>query len=349
MLRSQSISNLNERKSGIFQGFRSKKSVQEKKSSDNLRKHRPLSQSISSLNLSQRYNDSIDSKKTSYTSTVARQRGGSENKENLNQLSKVNHYSLQPIKSSSSTTRISTTTATNNNNHSSNHHHHHKLKTRSSEPHLKRHSMLPMSALHFNLTNLSQSANSTPPIDILPDEISDKASIYDSDSIDSPPTYSPYTPDTENIYDPLLDLASIYIDNDFEFGYEEEVEDKFLNYQKQTIGRTNNLNNIGEFVKLIDEHHESLLNRLPINNRKSLDMEQLEHNQIRESLQLNLNKEANEDNYITKLKLVENAVFVGFEIPHITSIGNYELEDDYSGVLKNESYDDREEDFYIRV
>ena len=210
-----------------------------------------------------------------------------------------------------------------------------------------------------------QGINSTPPIiDILPDEIaSDKNNSYESSesSLDDS-SHSPYTPDDfHSMLDPLMDQSPIIIDTDFEFDYIPENESSYL-YEKQhhhtlSTGSTGSsfsrrrINaqdlGLGDIIKLIDDDENST--RLPINNRKSLEYENLERIKIMESLQ-RANKENGvlADSCVTTVKLISNAVFVGIEEKANQTNDAAQIDhDEYMRVLVDESYENNGEDFYM--
>lgn len=343
MLRSQSISNLqtDSRKSNSFlNSFRSKPKVEvieRKQSTQGTRKHRPLSQSFSSINLNQKYNETLE--KTSYASSVRRERGVSRisvDKENISSPKTT----LPQLSSHTSISSIRT------------------LKTRSSAPNLKqtkRHSMF-FGGSVASPTLGGIASFTTPPIDILPDEIlGDDAEMT---SIDDMSAYSPYTPEnhsTGSVLDPLFDLASIDVDTDFEYDYflpeeqEDETAHKQFFYDKR---KTTIFKDIDDFVKLIDDSYNPRNSqfKLAINNRKSLDFESLERNEIRMSLQKSLEKETNEESYKTTLQLIENAIFVGCEFPVDNKNQQFDIFGDelkeFSGIFKEDDYDNRDENFY---
>lgn len=318
MLRSQSISNLNEQrksKMGFLNPLRSRKSssndlhsnlVPEKTSTEK-NKPRPLSLSVSSINLNQRYHESGNI--NSYTSNVTKQRQGSisaDDKENINMMPR--------LKSRRNLSSLDGRT----------------LKTRSSAPNLnksKRSSMLS-----------SAISSPTPAINIFSDS---NEHAIDESSIESPAQVSPETISDMNdsLYTSPIHLELI----------DDEFSDEDL--QSRKIHRTTNLTNINEFIKLIDngDKYQSA-NFLPINNRKSLELENFERIEIGKSLQNNLHRECS-TNFVSNLSLVENAVFLSIEKYH-TSNSRFlsYLEDiDYSNAIKNEPYDNESDEYYLNL
>ncbi|CAH2352554.1 hypothetical protein CLIB1423_07S02212 [[Candida] railenensis] len=373
MLRSSSITNLQDRKSNSFlSSFRSKRGeTTTATTAATPRKHRPLSQSFSSINLNQKYNISLE--KTSYSSTVRRERNGKDKENELTTKRSNTQSTSIPTTSHTGTTANSSTSSkghsTSGTSSNSTPGHSRKLNTRSSAPNLKsskRHSMLFSGNYNYNsVLGPMQGINSTPPIiDILPDEIAaDKNNSYESSesSLDDS-SHSPYTPDDfHSMLDPLMDQSPIIIDTDFEFDYIPENESSYL-YEKQhhhtlSTGSTASSfsrrrinaqeSGLGDIIKLIDDDENSA--RLPINNRKSLEYENLERIKIMETLQrVNKDNGVLADSYVTTVRLISNAVFVGIEEKgNQNNTGAQIHHDEYMSVLMEESYENNSEDFYM--
>ena len=187
------------------------------------------------------------------------------------------------------------------------------LKTRLSTPNLKR------SSVYLGSIAAPGSRES---IAILPDAASDK---LDEQLLED--TNSPYTPDAVVVTDTIPDVSTI------------SIEDEELDLKSQKLHRTTNYYGISDFVLLMLHDHvdsEAQTSDLPINNRKSLDIERLEQDKIRRSLQMSLLKECKE--WKSNLQLVENAIFIS-----IKSASNDDfldqLEDlDYAATFKSEPY-----------
>lgn len=187
------------------------------------------------------------------------------------------------------------------------------LKTRLSTPNLKR------SSVYLGSIAAPGSRES---IAILPDAASDK---LDEQLLED--TNSPYTPDAVVVTDTIPDVSTI------------SIEDEELDLKSQKLHRTTNYYGISDFVLLMLHDHvdsEAQTSYLPINNRKSLDIERLEQDKIRRSLQMSLLKECKE--WKSNLQLVENAIFIS-----IKSASNDDfldqLEDlDYAATFKSEPY-----------
>lgn len=313
MLRSQSISNLNEQrksKTGFLSSLRSRKSSStdlhskliSQPSNFQKNKPRPLSLSVSSINLNQKLQDSKDG---SYTSNVSKQRLGSiEDKENIYGGSKYKTNRIGPPSFEGKT-----------------------LKTRSSAPNLnksKRNSMFSSSV-----------SSHTPNINILPDAPSSK--------IDESPAESLFvSPETiSDTCDPIY-ASPIHL---------ELIDDEFSDddLQARKLHRTTNLANINEFMKLVDEPDQYKASKfLPINNRKSLEFEKFERNKIKQSLQDNLDREAS-TNFISNLKLVENTMFLSIEkLREMENDFLLSLDDnDYVSSIKNDPYDNESDEYYL--
>ncbi|CUM45503.1 uncharacterized protein AC631_05255 [Debaryomyces fabryi] len=316
MLRSQSISNLNEQrksKMGFLSSLRSRKSSSNDLHSklisepSNMQKNkpRPLSLSVSSINLNQKFHEPVD--QNSYSSNVSKQRQGSisiEDKENISVIPR-----LKSRRNLHNTAEGRT------------------LKTRSSAPNLnkgKRSSMF------------TGSVASTPMINIFPDS---NNNIIDESSIESPEFVSPetITDNSDSLFASPIHLELI----------DDEFSDEDL--QSRKLHRTTNLTNINDFIRLIDdgEKYQSV-NYLPINNRKSLDFEKFERNKIRKSLQDNLDRECS-TNFISNLSLVENAVFLSIEKyqKSQSDFMNFLEDDDYINSIKNDPYDNEPDEYYL--
>lgn len=187
------------------------------------------------------------------------------------------------------------------------------LKTRLSAPNLKR------SSLYGGPITVPGSRES---VIVLPDVASDKL-----DEMLLEDTNSPYTPDAAITTDTIPDVSTI------------SFEDEELDLSSQKLHRTTNCYGISDFVLLMLHDHidtDTHTSYLPINNRKSLDMERMEQEQIRRSLQLSIMKECTE--WESNLKLVENAIFISIN----TVAGNLLLDllddSDYTTMLKEEPY-----------
>lgn len=316
MLRSQSISNLNEQrksKMGFLSSLRSRKSSSNDLHSklisepSNMQKNkpRPLSLSVSSINLNQKFHEPTDH--SSYSSNVSRQRQGSistEDKENVSSIPR-----LKSRRNLQNTTESRT------------------LKTRSSAPNLNKSKRTSM---------FTNSVTATPVINIFPDS---NDNIIDESSVETPELISPetITDMNDSLYASPIHLELI----------DDEFSDEDL--QSRKLHRTTNLTNINDFIRLIDdgEKYQSG-NYLPINNRKSLDFEKFERNKIRKSLQTNLDKECS-TNFISSLNLVENAVFLSIEKYQNSQndFVNFLEDDDYINAIKNDPYDNESDEYYL--
>lgn len=306
MLRSQSISNLSERKpkpsflSSLRLRRLSNKDLQAP--SDTAKGLRPLSTSVSSVNLNQKYVDA----KSSYTSTVARERGKHllENKENML------HSGPRP----EITVALSTETPSKT------------LKTRLSAPNLngtsaykpKRHLTM------FGINTLANHAMNSP-VTVFADDTTEESLIDD--------TNSPYTPNTANStmgndnvnFSPITVL---FLDSDLASDDGDVVPKK--------LHRTANLENLGDFIRSVSKDSHNII---PISNRRSLEFEAIERDTLKKLLckdqQLGVN-----------LHLVENVLFisVGEDILQ-GNLGetfiNWE-EQDYADALKHDDYYDDE-------
>lgn len=113
------------------------------------------------------------------------------------------------------------------------------------------------------------------------------------------------------------------------------------------IHRTTNILNISEFIKSIDHNQEII----PMNNRKSLELEQDECNQILQTLQQNCEHSS------VDLNLVENVMFLAVSLAQkeeavddskykVHSISAW-LDQDYTQALKDDPYYD--DDFYLTL
>ncbi len=302
MLRSQSISNLHDRKSNSFlSSFRTKSKPKPSSSTELTRhkisgpldtRHRPLSQSASSLNLGQNYSDNL--------SSAGKQRVAASNvadKENASSIYQLHRASIAAPSNSATNTRT--------------------LKTRSSAPNLK---STKRQSMFFGTFS-----HATPPMDIL----ADSSSIADEDdhSFNDDLQYSPFTPDDYGLaaaIDPIHDVTPICIDPDFE-------EDYIID---TGVKRKTPSHNINDFAKLIDESDTTP--RLAMNNRKSLEFEALERSGIRESMQRSMSRE--DKSWITTLNLVENVIFIGLDSGGNAMESLLGTTEDYMAALKDEPY-----------
>lgn len=302
MLRSQSISNLHDRKSNSFlSSFRAKTKPKPSASTELTRhkisgpldsRHRPLSQSASSLNLGQKYTDNL--------SSAGKQRVAGFNAADKENASSTNHLHRASVAAPSNST---TNTRT--------------LKTRSSAPNLK---STKRQSMFFGTFS-----HATPPMEIL----ADSSLMVDEDdhSFNDDLEYSPFTPDDYGLaaaIDPIQDVTPICIDPDFE---EEYILDTGVKRKTPT-------HNINDFAKLIDETDTTP--RLAMNNRKSLEFEALERSGIRESMQRNMSRE--DSSWTTTLKLVENVIFIGLDSGGDAMEGLLGTTEDYMAALKDEPY-----------
>ena len=187
------------------------------------------------------------------------------------------------------------------------------LKTRLSTPNLKR------SSVYLGSIAAPSSRES---IAILPDAASDK---LDEQLLED--TNSPYTPDAVVVTDTIPDVSTI------------SIEDEELDLKSLKLHRTTNYYGISDFVLLMLHDHvdsEAQTSYLPINNRKSLDIERLEQDKIRRSLQMSLLKECKE--WESNLQLVENAIFISIKSASSDDFLD-QLEDlDYAATFKSEPY-----------
>ena len=181
--------------------------------------------------------------------------------------------------------------------------------------------------------------------------------------------YKRQTPDSVNTVDSLLDQTSIqFIDlenttqelvDDDNISYTttqssgmdetvveendpKEVEALKLNIKAKKIHRTNNSYNINEFMKIINNDQDIETNKLPISNRRSLELE----TQERKNLENLLNSEieiVHDESLASHLSLVENGLFltVREKKPNnqLTFIEKLMEDIDYKHLLKEESYD----------
>lgn len=187
------------------------------------------------------------------------------------------------------------------------------LKTRLSTPNLKR------SSVYLGTITAPESRES---ITILPDAASDK---LDEQLLED--SNSPYTPEAAVVTDTIPDVSTI------------SIEDEELDLKSLKLHRTTNYYGISDFVLLMLHDHvdrDAQTSYLPINNRKSLDIERLEQDKIRRSLQMSLLKECKE--YESNLQLVENALFISISSASRDDFLD-QLEDlDYAATFKSEPY-----------
>lgn len=230
-------------------------------------------------------------------STISLNRHVSENKENVNPASEKSSKSSRLQRPAS--VLYSNTSRT--------------IKTRLSTPNLKR------SSAYFGSINPPSNRES---VVILPDTLSDK---LDEHLIED--GQSPYTPDAVLVTDTIADSSTI------------SIPDETLDLSSRKLHRTTNYYGISDFVLLMLHDHvdsDAQTSYLPINNRKSLEVERLEQDKIRRSLQMSLQRECKE--WDSNLRLVENALFVS-----ISSVNSCEFMDrlddiDYTALLKDEQY-----------
>lgn len=156
------------------------------------------------------------------------------------------------------------------------------LKTRSSAPNLKRQSMLISNPM----------VNAT-----IPDQMDQEFSKMLSEKAPLDSHYLRNVNSSDTLYsinDIIDEQYSVKLVN-FDEGDPMSDSDSFA-----TLHRTTNMDDISGFVMQIDPKQE----RLPINNRKSLDLENLEA----EKLVKVLNCE--KDCFVSNLTLIENAIFL---------------------------------------
>lgn len=201
----------------------------------------------------------------------------------------------------------------------------------------------------------------------------DSKSDYRRHSMKPSPTESNFdiSPDTIHTTDSLMDQASIQIydfentidslgidvsDNiddttgSLEDGDDDEAADQTLtekslpviekkplsDYSIRKMHRTTNLYNIKEFQKLMNMTIEEE-DMLPVDNRKSLQVESLERQKLVELL--NTSDPTLEDDYSSTLTLVENVYFLT-TTSETPSVYPFEEEIDYNHLFKEELYDD---------
>ncbi|CUM66930.1 uncharacterized protein PRCAT00004615001 [Priceomyces carsonii] len=319
MLRSQSSLNLSDerkpRSGGFLSSWRSRKSLigeADKTTDEQVSKRGPLSASVSSMDLnSQRRIDNSHSK--NYSSKVARERQGIEDKENI----PVNMLLKSPMDRVSQQSSSSRT-----------------IRPRSSAPSLnrsKRNSVhLGSGTSHFSIS--SPRLRSVRSFNL--------ASSNDSSSVikeEDASVLSPSSQDTHSTTDSLMEESiSPFVDSENDYVLENDGQNEISDIKLGKFRRTSNLQNINEFFKLLNPSNE----KLPLVNRKSLDFEQCEIKNILKTL--------NEDHgYVFSMKLVENALFLTVQDQPLDTVANdsgdksFEKElnnTDYLNVLREEPY-----------
>ena len=180
-------------------------------------------------------------------------------------------------------------------------------------------------------------------LDLTPDSVNTVDSLLDQTSIQFI--------DLENTTQELVDDDNISYTTTQSSGMDEtvveendpkEVEALKLNIKAKKIHRTNNSYNINEFMKIINNDQDIETNKLPISNRRSLELE----TQERKNLENLLNSEieiVHDESLASHLSLVENGLFltVREKKPNnqLTFIEKLMEDIDYKHLLKEESYD----------
>lgn len=317
MIRSQSLSSLNEQKKSrgnFLNSLISRKSSQtelnENKNTktgrtNNTRKQRPLSQSFSSMNLKTKLkerNDVADS--TGYISALAKQRQvayGAREKENIGQHGTENTVQRTDIQRGRS------------------------IRMRSSVPNL----------------NHRYKRNSV--LIGLPESTTSVINIYaDNNTSTRKPLSKKPSVEFQHLNGSLDGQSSRFESLDFELEASEEMIEEGLEPKK--LHRTTNINNISDFLKMVQEE-DSVTNDnfIPINNRKSLEFESIERDKLRISLQGNLDREEAELPLTYSISLVQSVMFFTLEskpkeAAKLKFLHDYDY--DYQQCITQDSYDD---------
>lgn len=245
MLRSQSISNLSERrpKPGFLSALRLRKSSSKDLQaplSEAPKNARPLSTSVSAMNLNQKYVDA----KSSYTSTVARERGKhlAENKENM--LHSVPRAEAPVAKSTEAPAKT--------------------LKTRLSAPNLNGSTAYKAkrSLVMFGFNPLASHPMHSP-VTVFADD-TEESLLDDSNS--------PYTPITANttVGEDAVNVSPITV---LFFDSDDALPKK--------LHRTSNLENISDFIRSVSKDPHKII---PLSNRRSLEFEAIERDALKRLL-----------------------------------------------------------------
>ncbi|EGW31851.1 uncharacterized protein SPAPADRAFT_62461 [Spathaspora passalidarum NRRL Y-27907] len=337
MLRSQSINSLGEHKrnksSSFFSAFRTKKSQSQlQPANDNSsllsnvsrRSRRSLSTTISAFNLSEMVHEDYD-----------------EDKENVYEYSNVNEKPLRPRSSApmlNKSTPSSATTSTTNSLAASKFYSTSRRSIRSSMFMLARvgsRQVLPSQQEHpeihihhdqVNISTPESTLTETAPnsIDINVDSIFDQSSITCGDSENDDYSLSSSStrhPSPNNSPDKRV---------------VSHAHSSSIELQPARLHRTINSYNINDFMQGMNEDDDVIITRLPISNRKSIE---LENKQI-EQLNQKLNQET-PDNWKLNISLVGNIVFVTGNAKSESELSYFmkDLDDiNYLDALTNEDY-----------
>lgn len=341
MLRSQSISNLSDRKpktGGFLHSLKSRKSFskdlksQLRPSLSDSKPLRPLTSSVSSMNLLHKRKEDTPN----YSQSVARERNGShDNKEN---------YLLPLMTLKSKPTATSSAPSFDESR---------SLKSRSSAPNLKASPTTTSNKVNHRNSTCYTYGHATK-ASISSSIVTSTSSLFNIMSDEENTTVSsPLTP-VDDFMDAKQDTVlddTITFDydglSDEDFNFDDDAASMLqTDHATKKMHRTTNILNISEFIKSIDHSQEII----PMNNRKSLEFEQDERNQIKQTLQQNC-KHSSVD-----LHLIENVMFIAVDLVQekvvdrskskINSISDW-LDQDYSQVLKDDPYYD--DDYYLTL
>ncbi|KAK6205647.1 uncharacterized protein RJT21DRAFT_17658 [Scheffersomyces amazonensis] len=362
MLRSQSISNLNDQRksksTAFFSSFRSRKfssndlhsivdstPTTSTPDTNTTANQRPLSASVSSINLS---GGGGKLQPIKHSSSAAQQRlyhsskssiSTSEDKENIVPASIARTKSLK-LRSSAPNLNLAqaattsanaiTVTSSNNNNNAS------QLYTRR-----LRSSMFLNNIISNDYDSLKSEYKGriSPPVSFMsPETIGTVDTLVDQ----SPIKLTDFE-NTSQDFDSEATLSSF--SNSSTPTEDEFPERKRTNSTKRKLHRTTNSYNINEFIKILKQEDST---KLPVNNRKSLELESLERKKLTSLLN------ANEvQPYKSTLSLIGNSIFLVIKDNEIANNNednddsikfSNSLEDiDYIDALREDGYDDIDE------